>query len=367
MCIQRLGGLVVFVIATLCHCVSAKPPWERLGDIHVDVPRVEIPNLDDLRRKAQDAIDEFHRLKRDVEALYSRVEEARRLVSMDNQEMRREGYHRLRQMGVIGSNRDSILAGLRSGVGVFIPAAEFDHVEEANLAKAVGQSVAAVNPGPVYVYLQQFLIESKRTFLSNLQNAPADVRERLATEFEMQILRALDEAFHGRAPQPFVVHGVVARVGVATFNNWVDIRYKEPELINADKILGVQLYRVGMQDRIKQIPLPNTFLPYVKLELRVAPSSNIPNNPPPPSPATITGRFRMASGSVWVDNRNGTWTEFHPRGPIQFREVHRTPTSVGLFDPARNMHIQLVPEFGLIWDQTRRQWTRFDHSEGRWE
>jgi hypothetical protein len=60
------------------------------------------------------------------------------------------------------------------------------------------------------------------------------------------------------------------KVGLATYNYWVNARYREPRLVENGRVLGVQLYRIEYSDRELRIPLPNTFQPYVHVEVKMA-------------------------------------------------------------------------------------------------
>lgn len=224
----------------------------------------------DLQREAQNVIARFHDLQRDAARAQEEFHKLQNMSNMDNRQLRAEAYRQLRDSGTLGSNKDQVLKRLNDGLSVFIPAAEIDHFDEIQFAGSLAASVASGNPGPALAYLEQLAVESKATFLRNLRNAPDQVREKLEREFEALLVRALDRARRDGRPIQLTIEGVTMEAGLATFNNWVDVRYQVPRLVETGEILGVKMYRIEMERHTKRLPMPNTFLPYVRLQVNYA-------------------------------------------------------------------------------------------------
>ncbi len=220
------------------------------------------------RRQAQEAIDRFNQLRRDVDNLMSEYQKYERLAKGDDARLRAEAYRQLQNMGVMGSNQRDVQANMTRGLALVIWSSHFDHVEQQKFATALAASVASGNPGPALTYVKQFAAESKKTVLDNLKNAPQQVRKKVEAEFEKMLVAALDKAVNKGQPLELRFEGVSLTVGLATYNHWCDIRFKWPELVPTRQILGVQLYEIRMKDGGGRIPLPNTYQPYARVQVK---------------------------------------------------------------------------------------------------
>lgn len=220
------------------------------------------------RRQAQEAIDRFNQLRRDADTLMSEYQKYERLAKGDDARLRAEAYRQLQNMGVMGSNQRDVQANMTRGLALVIWSSHFDHFEEQKFAVALGESVASGNPGPALAYVKQFAAESKKTVLDNLKNAPQQVRRKVETEFEKMLVEALDKAVNKGQPLELRFEGVSLSVGLATYNHWCDIRFKWPELVPTRQVLGVQLYEIRMKDGGGRIPLPNTYQPYARVQVK---------------------------------------------------------------------------------------------------
>ena len=231
----------------------------------------EARRLDAHRRRVQREVENVRRrfgeLKRNVERRQAEIEKLKKLCNGDSRELRAQAYRELRNAGAFGTNKNEVRRRLQNGLSVVVYGAEIDHVDEVQFAAAIGSSIATGNPGPVTLYLKQMLAESKATFIRNLENAPRENRDRLIAEFEPTFLRSLEQAMQGRQPVRVPVNGVSMEVGVATFNSWIDVRYQVPRLVDNGSVVGIRLYRIDTSRHHQKIPLPNTFQPYVKLQV----------------------------------------------------------------------------------------------------
>jgi len=205
---------------------------------------------------------------REAERRNAELERWKKLSGMSNRELRAQAYRELRNAGAFGTNKDQVRRNLQNGLSVVIYGAEIDHVDEIQFAASIAASIATANPGPVAAYLQQMVAESKATFLRNLQNAPAEARDQLLARFEQDFLRAIEQSLREHRPIRLPYNEVVMEVGMATYNNWIDVHYQTPRLADNGSALGIRLYRIEMQRHHRQIQLPNTFQPYVKIQLR---------------------------------------------------------------------------------------------------
>lgn len=230
----------------------------------------EAAKVDNLRRQAQEAIARFEKLKKDTEHLETEYKKYEKLAKGNSADLRAEAYNQLRKSGVMGSNKESVKKEINSGLSVVLWAKEFDHAEEIKFGMALAASVASSNPGPALAYVKGFAIETKVEMLKQLKNAPDKIRKQFEAEFEKLLVTALDKAVnHGQLPV-LTFGGASVKFGLATYNHWCNVRYETPELVPTSKILGVQLYEVRTHKKQINIPLPNTFQPYVKVEVKVA-------------------------------------------------------------------------------------------------
>lgn len=69
---------------------------------------------------------------------------------------------------------------------------------------------------------------------------------------------------------PLASVGPPDRSRIATDNHWCTVKHQEPQLVETQKVLGVQLYEVRFKACEKKIPLPNTFQPYVRVQMKVS-------------------------------------------------------------------------------------------------
>jgi hypothetical protein len=243
-----------------------------------NLPKVPVPNpldeakkqaarIDELRQQAQRALNDFNRMKEEFDK--NRAEFQKLAQQAERGDLNAvEARNRLLKAGGLCSNRADVKKSHDRGLGVVLWAKEFDHLEQQKFAASLGTSVVTANPGPALAYVQQFAVESKGQLLKNLKNAPAQTQRRAQREFEMLLVQGLNAAVNRKAPPAYGFDGIDLKVGLATYNHWVEIRMNQPRLVPTEKILGVQLYRIATDPVTIKTPLPNTFQPYMELVVR---------------------------------------------------------------------------------------------------
>lgn len=229
----------------------------------------EAAKVDELRKRAESEMARFRELKKRAEQLMVDCDRYQRLASGDDAKLRAEAYRQLRAAGVMGTNQADVKKGIERGFGHTLWGKEFDHIEEQKFAVALGASAASGNPGPAIAYIKQYAADTKRTLLEQLKSAPKEVRKKAEDEFERLLVDALNKARKGKVPE-LQFAGVKLAVGIATYNHWCTVQYQMPELVPTEKVLGVQLYEVRFKKQERKVPLPNTFQPHVRVEVKAS-------------------------------------------------------------------------------------------------
>jgi hypothetical protein len=227
----------------------------------------QLARIDQLRHDAEQKIKNFERLRGDVQRAFQDYQRYSNLLQSSSPQTRQEAYRALTAAGVIGSNKQEIQRQMNRGLSLVLPGKELDHIEEMNLLAALAESIATANPGPALVYLQQFIVETKQAVLQNIQRLPQQAQQKIQREFEMLFIKAIDKAIREGRPIELRLDGVSLTLNLATYNYWLDVRYQWPELRQVDRVLGVPVYNIQMENRTAKIPLPNTFQPYVQLKV----------------------------------------------------------------------------------------------------
>lgn len=225
---------------------------------------------DRLIREYNAVVTHYNQLQREAVKRKEEYERYQRLLSGDSPQMREEAYRQLRNAGVLGGNREDVKRDLRSGFGFVVFAKEVDHFEYIRFGQALGASAATGNPGPVMLYLQQLLAESKQTFMKNLSKLPGEARERALRELEGLLLKSLQQAMNGGRPVQVRFQGVDLVAGIASYNHWVDVRYSWPRLVKVGEQFGIQICTIRFDQQSFRIPMPNTHQPYVKIKINAS-------------------------------------------------------------------------------------------------
>ncbi len=226
-----------------------------------------------IERRARQIRDEFERLQKTAERNRRDYDRMQKVLSGGPGKAREEAVEMVRRAGVLGTNKAQVRQSIQGRVNLtqVIYAKEFDHYEQQQLATAIGASVASGNPGPVLLYLQGFLAQSKLEVTRNLTAAKGEARDKLLREFDMLIIKALDKALSGGRPLEVNFGGVDVEVGLATYNHWGVIRWDEPSLEYVSSgVPGLSMPRIKQTPRERKLPLPNTFQPYLKVRVRVS-------------------------------------------------------------------------------------------------
>jgi hypothetical protein len=244
-----------------------KIPTPKIPDPAAEVKK-QAARIDELRRKAERVIKDFKRMKEEAEKTQREYDRLSKLARSGKLDAGQEAYRALASAGVLQTNQERVKKSLDDGLGLIIWGKEFDHFEEQQLAAALAASVASGNPGPAMVYVKKFALESKAEVMRSLQSAPVRLRKKVEAEFEMFLIRGLEAIIKGQRPPSFAIDGVDVRLGLATYNHHVAIRTSVPRLVETEKILGVQLYRIATDAQTITVPLPNTFQPYFKVAVR---------------------------------------------------------------------------------------------------
>lgn len=230
----------------------------------------EAAKVDELRRRAEAEVTRFKKIRQDVERAVAEYDRLQRLAGGDDARLRDEAYRQLRAAGVMGSNQAEVKKKIERGFGHTLWGKEFDHIEQQKFAMALAASAASGNPGPALAYVKQYAADTKKTLLAQLKAAPKEVQQKAEAEFERLLVDALDKAVrNGKVPE-LRFGGVTLTVGMATYNHWCAVKYQEPQLVETQKVFGVQLYEVRFKPQEKRIPLPNTCQPYVRVEVKAS-------------------------------------------------------------------------------------------------
>jgi hypothetical protein len=233
----------------------------------IEEAKKQAARVDELRKQAERVLRDFDRMKDEAEKAqreYDRLAKLARSNNLNGQ----EAIRTLKAAGGLRSNRDNVVKGIDSGLGVVVWGKEIDHIEEQKLAAALATSVATANPGPAVAMIKQFAAATKAEVLKSLRSAPGQVQQKAQREFEGLLVQGLNAAIKGQRPPGFGLDGIDLTVALATYNHWIDVRINQPRLVPTEKVLGVQLYRIATDPKTIQVPLPNTFQPYLKLAAR---------------------------------------------------------------------------------------------------
>lgn len=237
--------------------------------------RKKAAELDAARKRVEAEVrkvrEQYESLKRQAQEAEKNYETARRFLNSNPSKSRDEIVRHLKQAAGLRSNKDSVQASIRGRdrLSQVIYGKEFDHLEQKQFATAMAASVVSANPGPVLVYLKTFLAQTKVEVVNNLKQASREVRDKLSREFDMLVIQALDKAVRQGKALDVSLHGVDVEIGLATYNHWVELKWKEPSLDRVDSgVPGVPGYRLRQKDVERKLPLPNTFQPYLKVRVR---------------------------------------------------------------------------------------------------
>ena len=290
--LSRIAALGLFAISGMTASAQFPPP--RLPGTpspkvpqpnlpKIPQPKIPTPNpsdlikeakkqaarIEDLRRQAEKEIKKFERMKDEFEKAKNEFDRLSKLAQSSDLNLQKEAYRTLTTSGVLKSNRDDVVKGIKQGLSEVVWGKEFDLIEQKKLATALGTSIATANPGPALLYINQFAVATKAEVMRNLRNASARAQQKVQDEFEMLLIKGLNALVKGQRPPNFGIDGMDLSVALATYNNWVVVRLDQPRLVPTEKISGVQLYRIATDPKTINVPLPNTFQPYFKLALRV--------------------------------------------------------------------------------------------------